>query len=217
MYPLTLSTPDQSDYALDPWVPTRGTPTDPPNPYSLFPTKMSPVLTSTLVLTLLLAVGLFFFIRASTKARIEQMVLETSESEAVLLPKLQVYFTDRAYRIAAVDRDTDIVTFEGLVRPSVFLASLLTGLAAIGALCVSLVLSMLFPDVSKLWWGLLLLVAPLAGWFYWQGSSRTEQVRLKVEAQDGEPSPTVIKISGHRDELAVFQETLQLCVREGIK
>ena len=178
---------------------------------------MSPVLTSTLVLTLLLAVGLFFFIRASTKARIEQMVLETSESEAVLLPKLQVYFTDRAYRIAAVDRDTDIVTFEGLVRPSVFLASLLTGLAAIGALCVSLVLSMLFPDVSKLWWGLLLLVAPLAGWFYWQGSSRTEQVRLKVEAQDGEPSPTVIKISGHRDELAVFQETLQLCVREGIK
>jgi hypothetical protein len=178
---------------------------------------MSPVLTSTLVLTLLLAVGLFFFIRASTKARIEQMVLETSDAEAVLLPKLQAYFTDRAYRIAAVDRDTDIVTFEGLVRPSVFLATLLTGLAAIGALCLALVLSMLFPDVDKLWWGLLLLVAPLAGWFYWKGSSRTEQIRLKVEAQEGEPSPTVVKISGHRDELAVFQETLQLCVHEEIK
>jgi Cofactor assembly of complex C subunit B len=177
---------------------------------------MTPVLTSTLILTLLLAVGLFFFIRASTKDRIEQMVLETSDMEEVLLPRLQAYFTERAYRVTAVDRDTDIITFEGLVRPSVFLAALLTGLAAIGALCVALVLSMLFPDVGRLFLGLL-LIAPLGGWFYWQGSSRTEQIRLKVESQDEPPAPTTIKISGHRDELAVFQETLQLCVREEIK
>jgi Cofactor assembly of complex C subunit B len=177
---------------------------------------MPPVLTSTFILTLLLAVGLFFFIRASTKDRIEQMVLETSDVEEVLLPKLQSYFTDRAYRVTAVDRDTDIITFEGFVRPSIFLASLLTGLAAIGALCLALVLSMLFPAVGRLFLGLL-LIAPLAGWFYWQGSSRTEQIRLKVESQDGEPAPTTIRISGHRDELAVFQETLQLCVREEIK
>ncbi len=144
------------------------------------------------------------------------MVLETSDAEEVLLPRLQSYFTDRAYRVAAVDRDTDIITFEGLVRPSVFLAALLTGLAAIGALCVALVLSMLFPDVGRLFLGLL-LIAPLAGWFYWQGSSRTEQIRLKVESQAEPPASTTIKISGHRDELAVFQETLQLCVREEIK
>ncbi len=174
---------------------------------------MNSVLTSTLIITLLLAVGLFFFIRASTKDRIEQMVLETSDSEAVLLPRLQAYFTDRAYKVTAVDRDTDIITFEGLVRPSVFLASLLTGLAAIGAMCLALVLSMLLPTIG---WAflLLLLVAPLAGWFYWQGSSRIEQVRLKVEAQ---PDATSIRISGHRDELAVFQETLQLGVHEEIK
>ena len=177
---------------------------------------MTPVLNSILFITLLLAVGLFFFIRASTKDRIEQMILETSDSEADLLPRLEAYFADRAYRIAAVDRDTDIVTFEGLVRPSVFLATLLTGLAACGALCIALVLSMLFPAVGS-WFALLLVVAPLAGWFYWQGSSRIEQVRLKVVAQEDEKSPTSIRISGHRDELAVFQETLQLCVREDIK
>jgi Cofactor assembly of complex C subunit B len=177
---------------------------------------MNSVLTSTLIITLLLTVGLFFFIRASTKDRIEQMILETSDSEVVLLPRLQAYFTNRAYRVTAVDRDTDIVTFEGLVRPSVFLASLLTGLAAIGAMCLSLVLSMLFPTVG---WAFLalLLIAPLAGWFYWQGSSRIERIRLKVEGQENETSPTSIRISGHRDELAVFQETLQLCVREDIK
>lgn len=144
------------------------------------------------------------------------MVLESSDSEAVLLPRLDAYFTDRAYRIAAVDRDTDIITFEGLVRPSVFLTVLLTSLAAVGALCLSLVLSMLFPDAGN-GWLLLLLVAPLAGWFYWQGSSRTEQVRLKVEALADAPTATTIKISGHRDELAVFQSTLQLSVREDIK
>ena len=176
----------------------------------------NPVLTSTFILTILLAIGLFFFIRASTKPRIEQMVLETSESEVALLPRLQAYFTERAYKIAAVDRDTDIVTFEGVVRPSVFLTVLLTGLAAVGGLCLALVLSMVLPDIGNLFL-VLILVAPLAGWFYWEGSSRTEQVRLKVEVQDGEPPSTSIRISGHRDELAVFQSVLQLSVREDIK
>ena len=144
------------------------------------------------------------------------MWLETNDSETDLLPKLQDYFTDRAYRIAGVEQDTEIVTFEGLVSPSIFLTVLLTGLAAIGALCLGLVLSMLFPDVGGIFFGLV-VVAPLAGLFYWNGSSRVEQVRLKVETQDNQAFPTLIKISGHRDELAVFQETLQLCVREEIK
>ena len=174
------------------------------------------VLTSTFILTLLLAVGLFFFIRASTKDRIEQMVLETNDSEAALLPRLEAYFKERAYRIAAVDRETDIITFEGLVRPSVFLAVLLTGLAAIGSMCLALVLAMVLPDIGNLFL-VLLLVAPLAGWFYWAGSTRTEQVRLRVKAAADNAAPTAIEISGHRDELAVFQSALKLSAREDIK
>jgi Cofactor assembly of complex C subunit B len=170
------------------------------------------VLTSTFILSILISIGLFFFIRASTKPRIEQMNLETNESEAVLIPKLQAYFTDRAYKITAVDRDTDIITFEGFVSPSVFLAVLLTSLAAIGAMCLALVLSMQFPDVGNVFL-VLLIAAPLAGWFYWQGSARVEQIRLKVETV-GDSAPTKIKISGHRDELAIFQSTLQLSTIE---
>jgi hypothetical protein len=176
----------------------------------------NPVLTSTFILTILLAIGLFFFIRASTKDRIEQTTLESSDSEAVLLPQIDAYFTDRAYKIASVDRDTEIVTFEGIVRPSIFLTVLLTGLAAVGAMCLALVLSMVLPDAGQVLFGLL-LVAPLAGWFYWQGSSRTEQVRLKVQSPGDPPATTTIKISGHRDELAVFQETLKLSAREEIE
>jgi hypothetical protein len=152
----------------------------------------STVLTSTFILSILLAIGLFFFIRASTKPRIEQMTLETSESESVLIPKLQAYFTDRAYKITAVDRDTDIITFEGFVSPSVFLATLLTSLAGIGAMCLALVLSMQFPEIGNVFL-VLLIAAPLAGWFYWQGSARVEQIRLKVEAVD-DSAPTKIKI-----------------------
>jgi Cofactor assembly of complex C subunit B len=170
------------------------------------------VLTSTFILTILLAIGLFFFIRASTKARIEQMTLATSESEAVLIPKLQAYFADRAYRIAAVEPETEIITFEGLVSPSIFLAVLLTGLAAIGAMCLALVLSMQFPDIGNIFL-ILLVAAPIAGWFYWQGSARIEQVRLKVESID-DAATTTIRISGHRDELAIFQSTLQLSIVE---
>jgi hypothetical protein len=195
-------------------VPSSPSPPVPQSP----PLPHMPVFNSTLILTFLLAIGLFFFIKASVKDRIEQMVLETSESEADLLPRLQQYFTDRAYRIVSVDRETTIVTFEGLVRPSVVLATLLSGLAAGGALCMALVLSYLFPAAGNSF-GLLLLVAPLAGWFYWKGSSRTEQVQLKVEPQAETTllARTLIKIRGHRDELAVFQETLKLCVHEEIK
>ena len=174
----------------------------------------STVLTSTFILSLLLAVGLFFFIRASTKPRIEQMLLETNESEAALIPKLQAYFTDRAYKITAVDRDTDIMTFEGFVSPSVFLAVLLTSAAAIGAACLALVLSMQFPDIGNVFL-VLLIAAPLAGWFYWQGSARVEQIRLKVESAD-DAAATLIRISGHRDELAIFQSTLQLSLVEDL-
>ena len=170
------------------------------------------VLTSTFVLTILLAIGLFFFIRASTKARIEQMTLETHESEAVLIPKLQAYFTDRAYKIAAVEPETEIITFEGLVSPSIFLALLLTSLAAIGAMCLALVLSMQFPEIGNIFL-ILLVAAPIAGWFYWQGSARIEQVRLKVESAGG-AAATTIRVSGHRDELAIFQSTLQLSIVE---
>ena len=61
------------------------------------------VLPSTFVLTLLLAVGLFFFIKASVKDRIEQVKLASESAQESLLTQLQEYFASRAYRVAAVD------------------------------------------------------------------------------------------------------------------
>ncbi len=50
------------------------------------------ILPSTLLLTVLLSVGLFFFIRASTKDRLEIAQLVSEQDEAALLPQLQEYF-----------------------------------------------------------------------------------------------------------------------------
>jgi hypothetical protein len=108
------------------------------------------VLPSTFVLTLLLAVGLFFFIKASVKDRIEQVKLASESAQESLLTDLQQYFADRAYRVAAVDAPNYKVTFEGFVRPSWFLAIFLTLLSAGGTLCLGLVLGMLVPQQGQI-------------------------------------------------------------------
>jgi Cofactor assembly of complex C subunit B len=166
-----------------------------------------PVIASTLLLTVLSMIGLLFFIRASVKDRTQEIRLFSQQSEDSLLSQLRQYFGQRSYRVAAIDETLNQVTFEGLVRPSVFLAVFLSFLASVGVLCFVLVLSIVLPNWSNLWWGLL-LVSPLAGVFYWKGAERVEQVSLKIEAGANEQS--VITVRAHRDELAELQRILAL-------
>lgn len=167
------------------------------------------VIASTLLLTVLLMIGLFFFIRASVKDRTQEVRLRSDQSEDSLLSQLRQYFGQRSYRVAAIDATNNQVTFEGVVRPSVFLAVFLSLLASIGVLCFVLVLSIVLPDWSNVWL-LLLLLSPLAGVFYWKGAERVEQVSLKVEAGSDADSRSVITVKAHRDELAELQRSLEL-------
>lgn len=169
------------------------------------------VLSSTFLLTLLLAVGLLFFIRASVKDRTQQVKLIAEEPEESLLKRLQQYFDQRAYRVVAVDAATNQVTFQGFVRPSWLLAIFLTVLAALGILCLSLVLSLLYPRFTSLFLGLV-LVAPAAGVFYWKKAGRIEQVSLSVETEPTQTANTqsLITVTAHRDELQQLQQALKL-------
>ncbi len=172
------------------------------------------ILPSTLLLTLLLSVGLFFFIRASTKDRTQIAQLVSEQDEATLMPLLREYFRGRSYRVAAVDPEKNQVTFEGNVRPSWFLAVFLTLLAAAGILCLSLVLSLLFPSQNSLFLGMVLL-SPLTGVFYWKKAKKLEKVSLKVEATTSEShSPSKITVIAHRDELIELQRALKLKLGE---
>jgi hypothetical protein len=169
------------------------------------------ILPSTLLLTLLLSVGLFFFIRAATKDRTQTAQLVSEQDEAALMPQLQDYFRSRSYRVAAVDRDKNQVIFEGFVQPSLFLAIFLTLLATVGLACLSFVLSVLFPNISSFFLGLVLL-SPLSGLFYWKKAGRTEKVllHLKKTNQDESNSPAKITVTAHRDELIELQNALNL-------
>mgnify|MGYP000302981067 CR=1 FL=1 len=168
------------------------------------------IVPSTFLLTFLLSLGLFFFIRASTKDRIEKAQLVSEQDEAALMTQLKEYFRSRSYRVISVDKDKNQVSFEGFVRPSWFLAIFLTFIAAVGLTCLSLVLSQLFPSQSAYLLALVLL-SPLSGRFYWQKAGRLEKVSLKMEAiQNEQLSSSKITVVAHRDELAELQRALQL-------
>lgn len=172
---------------------------------------MDPVLSSTFLLTLLLLVGLAFFLRASVKDRTELAEFVDSREQIALLEQLQQYFETRAYRVIAVEPDQSRIRLEGVVNASVFLAVFLSLLAAVGLGCIALVLALTFPQVG---WGFAVLVgvAPGAGLFYWRGAVRPEAVSFQVLSDDDREAAggTRLRVSAHRDELIALQSQLGL-------
>ncbi|MGK7941495.1 MAG: cofactor assembly of complex C subunit B [Crocosphaera sp.] len=169
----------------------------------------TPILISTFFLTLLLMVGLFFFIRASVKDRTEQVKLISPVPTTPLLEQLKTYFTQRAYDLIATEKDS--LTFEGMVRPSWFLAVFLSILACVGLLCLSLVLSLIYPPLTPLFFGLEIL-APMAGIFYWKKAGRVEKVSLSLESltEEGLDKGSILTLTAHRDEVSQIKQALSL-------
>ncbi|MDJ0508274.1 MAG: cofactor assembly of complex C subunit B [Crocosphaera sp.] len=169
----------------------------------------TPILISTFFLTLLLMVGLFFFIRASVKDRTEQVKLISPVSITPLLEELKTYFTQRAYNLIGTENNT--LTFEGMVRPSWFLAIFLSILAGFGLLCFGLVLSFIYPPLTSLFLGLAIL-APLAGIFYWQKARRVEKISLSLESltEKGLQQGSLLTLTAHRDEVIQIKQALAL-------
>ena len=164
-------------------------------------------ITSAFILTFLSIIGLVFFIRASVKDRTKQIQLIAPESETILLNKLQAYFESRAYQIVAVEPSKQQLAFRGFVQPSWFLAIFLSFLGGLGLFCVVLVLFLFYPTASNLWW-LLILLAPLAGLFYWRKAGRWEQVLLAIKSTPD--NTNLVTVTAHRDELNQLQKSLSL-------
>lgn len=152
-------------------------------------------------------IGLVFFIRASVKDRTKQIQLIPTESEDALVKKLQKYFESRAYQLTSIDPHNKQIVFRGFVKPSLFLAILLSFLAMVGFACLDLILFLLFPGLNSLFW-LLVLASPLAAVFYWRKAGRWEEILLKVTSQANKP--TSVTITAHRDELIQLQQNLSV-------
>jgi membrane protein implicated in regulation of membrane protease activity len=112
--------------------------------------------------------------------------------------------------VAEVDHERNQVTFEGFVKPSIFLAAFLTLLASVGLICLSLVFALMLPEFGNIFFGLVLF-APLSGLFYWQKAGRVEKVLLKLEPQaNQQESFSKITVVAHRDELIELKKVLPL-------
>ncbi|MGB2924128.1 MAG: cofactor assembly of complex C subunit B [Limnothrix sp.] len=173
------------------------------------------VIPSTLLLTLLLMVGLFFFIRASTKDRTEQLEFIATEPEESVFERLQNHFEQRAYKIINIDGVNNAVTYEGFVPPSGFLAVFLSLLTAIGLICIALVLALLYPPIGFGFLALCLL-APATGFIYWRRAGKTEKVVLQItKATPVTETPSqLITVTAHRDELTQLRQVVPYKLNE---
>lgn len=158
---------------------------------------------STFVLTLLLLVGLFFFLRASVKDRTERAQFPFALRADIVESNLRQYLERRSYRLVSED---DGLVFSGTVAPSRFLAIFLTLLAFLGLVCLGLVLATLLPSAG--WIAVALpLLSPGIGMYYWKGAKRPEQVVARISnTSDG----STLLIQAHRDEILTLRETLKV-------
>ncbi len=172
--------------------------------------NQSNIISSTFILTLLMMIGLFFFIRASVKDRTEEVKYRVNLPEEALLPRLQTYFDQRSYQVKALDPQENQVTFEGYIKPSLFMAIFLSFLAGLGFFCLGLVISYLYPFLHYFPY-LLAILSPLAGVFYWLKAGKIETVKLKIETiTNNQEISSIITVIAHRDELIAMNQQLSL-------
>jgi hypothetical protein len=170
---------------------------------SLGPLPMPPALGSTLLLTVLLAIGLVFFLRAASKDRTTVVEVHSPRPPVEVLEGLSQWLLQRGWRTDSGDAERRVLRFQGTVAASPNLALLLSLLAAVGAACLGLVLRQLLPVLGA--WPLLLVAAgPLAGVVYRRRANRQEQVELRLISGD-EASGSSLQLRAHRDELIALE------------
>ncbi|MEN9767753.1 MAG: hypothetical protein RLZZ32_1713 [Cyanobacteriota bacterium] len=170
------------------------------------PGRMSQALGSTLPLTLLLAIGLVFFLRAASKDRTTVVEIRSSRPPLEVLPALTEWLLGRGWVAEETNPERRLLRFRGQVEASGSLALLLSLLGAVGAACLGLVLCQLLPALA--WWPLLLTaLGPLAGWIYRRRAARPETLELRLISHD-EATGSALQMRAHRDELIALEQEM---------
>ncbi len=165
-----------------------------------------PTRSSTLLLTLLLVVGLVFFLRAASKDRTTIVEVHSPRPAVEVLDGLSGWLTARGWHAEASDPERSVLRFAGTVKASLPLAALLSVLGGLGACCLGLVVRQTLPELG--WWPLLLgLLGPAAGRIYLRRAERPETVELRLISGAGTPGST-LRLRAHRDELIALETEL---------
>ncbi len=158
---------------------------------------------SVLILTILLAIGLAFFLRAASKDRTTVVDVNSSLPPIEVLTGISNWLEERGWRREGGDIDRKVLRFYGNVLYSPLLVIFLSVLCALGGGCLGLVICQLSPNLA--WWPLLLIsLGPLAGLFYRQRAFRKEFLELQLISAS-EDSSSVLRLRAHRDELIAIE------------
>ena len=168
---------------------------------------MSYSLNSTLLLTILLAIGLFFFLRASSKDRTTVVEISSSQEPVKVLNDLYEWLNLRGWKQIGGDFDQRILIFKGQVVSSKFLAIFLGILGGFGSCALGLVIIQIYPALG--WWPILLgfIGGPLSGMVYFKRSAREEKFELRLINNDDDVM-TSMRLRAHRDELISLENEL---------
>ena len=170
---------------------------------------MSYSLNSTLLLSILLFIGLFFFLRASTKDRTTTVEVTSSKSPVIVLNLLCNWLNLRGWKQTGGDTDKKILSFKGQVISSNLLAIFLSILGGLGSCSLGLVIVQLYPSLH--WWPILLglIGGPLSGIIYSRKSNREETFEFRLVDNKGYKKFTYLRLRAHRDELIALENELK--------
>ena len=143
---------------------------------------------SILLLTVLMAIGLVFFLRAASKDRTTVVEVHSPRAPLEVLDGLSTWLVARGWRPESGDPERQLLRFRGQVSSSAALALLLSLLGAVGATCLGLVLRQLWPVLG---WGPLLLglLGPGAGLLYRRRAERAARARAQPALPRGDREP----------------------------
>jgi len=169
---------------------------------------MNYYLRSTLFLTILLAIGLFFFLKASSKDRTTIIDISSSKKNIEVLNEVCKWLKSRGWQQIKVNSDRKILTFRGQVVSSKSLAIFLSILGGLGSCALGLVLAQIYPFLN--WWPILLglVGGPISGFVYFKNSYREEVFEFKL-LNDNDFKYTQLRLKAHRDELIAFENELK--------
>ena len=165
-------------------------------------------LNSTLVLTILLSIGLFFFLRASSKDRTTVVEITSSQKPLEVLNIMYEWLNLRGWKQIGGDFDQRILIFKGQVVSSKLLAIFLGLLGGVGSCALGLVIIQIYPGLG--WWPILLglIGGPLSGIIYFKKAAREEKFELRLISNDDNEEMTLMRLRAHRDELISLENEL---------
>ena len=159
---------------------------------------------SVLLLTVLLAIGLVFFLRAASKDRTTVVDVQSSMPPLEVLIGLSKWLEDRGWKNNGGDPERQVLRFQGNVASSLSLAVLLSIYGGLGSASLGLVIRQLYPFLG--WWPLLLVIlgGPAAGLVYRSRAERIESLEIRLMSS-AEKETSILRIRAHRDELIAME------------